>query len=300
MCPRHSAAASTIPSRSAATAATDARHLAHEPPDLLRGCARSNAAALIFASHASRSRQGSASRIERCRRRQSSASAGVRPAYSRAEAKLPFVCARAIFTGQTSDPELRRTFAVMQAQAFLGAHTALYGRAPSATQLPPARPAPPVGTAVDEDGIIDAELVEEPESTPAPPAVGTTRADSPAPELAPSSPPLSGRAPVQQTRAAARAAASGFAIPGGRSKGTPLEDADDRDLSYWGGRLEQELADGTGNPRFRDKNEAIARAIRAEQGRRAGEVEHDDGSLGGGGDVEGAGRGRGDNDDIPF
>jgi hypothetical protein len=225
-------------------------------------------------------------------------SLGVRPAYSRAEAKLPFVCARAIFTGQTSDPELRHTFAVMQATAFLGAHTALYGRAPAAPQLPPARPAPLVGTVVDDDGVIDGEI--EPESTPAPPPVHTAPAGSPAPEPAPSSPPPSDPAPVQQTTAAVRAAASGFAIPGGRSKGTPLAEADDRDLSYWGGRLEQEIADGTGKPQFRDRNEALARAIHAEQGRRAGGGGNDYGVSGGGDDVEGAGRGRGDNDDIPF
>jgi hypothetical protein len=89
---------------------------------------------------------------------------------------------------------------------------------------------------------------------------------------------------------------SGFTIPGGRSKGRPLEEADDTDLTYWGGRLEQELTDGTGKPQFRERNEALACAIRAEQGRRAGGDADGGGSSG---DFEAAGRAR-DDSDIPF
>lgn len=237
---------------------------------------------------------------------------GIRTSYTKAELAKPFVIAKLTFSGETENPELRREFALMRARSFLNSRDALWGNGPR--QLPPppppratlpaVRPAPPVGQVVDEDpdgvidGVMDAELVEESIAPEAPPPGHAADAGTPAPEPSQSS-TSSERPPVQQTRAAARAAASGFAIPGGRSKGTPLEEADDRDLTYWGGRLEQELADGTGKPQFRDRNEALARAIRAEQGRRAG-GDADDGGSSGGGDFEAAGHAGGDDDDIPF
>jgi hypothetical protein len=242
---------------------------------------------------------------------------GIRTGYTAEELQKPFVIAKLTFTGETTDPELRREFALMRAQSFFGARQALYGAAPSAPQLPPCRPAPLVGTVVDEDGVIEGEIVEEPAQArsttaatpaapPAPPAspAPVSSAAGSAPQGEPTQTPATPAArpeasPALQTPAAARAAASGFAIPGGRSKGKPLEEADDQDLTYWGGRLEQELADGTGKPQFRDRNEALARAIRAEQGRRAGVDEGDD--VREGVDFEPEGFARGDEDDsTPF
>ena len=79
---------------------------------------------------------------------------GVRTSYDKKElATKPFICARVQFTGESSDPELRREFAMMRAQAFLGARSALYG-GPVAPQLPAGRPAPAVGTVIDDDGVI--------------------------------------------------------------------------------------------------------------------------------------------------
>jgi hypothetical protein len=74
---------------------------------------------------------------------------GIRTSYSKAELAKPFVIAKLTFSGESEDPELRRAFALMRARSFLGAHAALYGRAPSAPQLPPGRPAPPVGQTLD-------------------------------------------------------------------------------------------------------------------------------------------------------
>lgn len=52
---------------------------------------------------------------------------GVRRSYSREELAKPFAVARIIWTGKTSDPELRREFARMQAQTMIGGTAALYG-----------------------------------------------------------------------------------------------------------------------------------------------------------------------------
>lgn len=55
-------------------------------------------------------------------------------------------------------------------------------------------------------------------------------------------------------------------IPGGRSKGTPLHEAEDKDLRYWVGRIEKDLAEGTA--RFPDRDAPLAAAMRAELERR--------------------------------
>lgn len=216
-------------------------------------------------------------------------SLGVRTAYAPEELRKPFVVARMAFTGQTSDPELRRTFAVMQAQAFLGARSALYGgSAPAlpAAPAPAALPAPPVGQTIEPE---DGELFDD---EPAPAATTMPPGRDTAPAANVGQDPLAGRSPIGATPdgppAAPPTERSGFAIPGGRSKGTPIEDADDRDLTYWAGRIDDDLAQGRGKPQFADRDRALVAAIRAEQGRRCG-----------GGSGESSERGTGD-DDIPF
>lgn len=66
-------------------------------------------------------------------------SLGVRTGYTDAELAKPFAVARLMFTGRTSDPELRREFARMQANAMVGGMSQLYG-----TPAPAALPAPQV------------------------------------------------------------------------------------------------------------------------------------------------------------
>ncbi len=76
-------------------------------------------------------------------------SMGVRTSYEPAELTKPFACTRVMFTGHSDDPELRRQFSMMTAQAFLGSSHAVYGDPspqPSHGHLPP-----PVGSVVDED-----------------------------------------------------------------------------------------------------------------------------------------------------
>lgn len=54
-------------------------------------------------------------------------SLGIRSSYEPAELRKPFVVARLMWTGQSDDPELRRAFALKQADAMLGGVKALYG-----------------------------------------------------------------------------------------------------------------------------------------------------------------------------
>lgn len=216
-------------------------------------------------------------------------SLGVRTAYSADELKKPFVIARLAFTGRSEDPELRRTFAVMAAQNALASSRALYGppRAPllpaghAIPQLPAPTPAPLVGTVVDQDDDPPLEVVVVPSEPAAVPSDVEERVadDGEAAHTTTAVPPR----PAQTER-------SGFVIPGGRSRGTPIEQSSDGDLAYWGNRIEDDLAAGKGKPQFAARDRQLVVAIRAEQGRRA---------VGGGLDDGDDRAGQGD-DDIPF
>ena len=86
-------------------------------------------------------------------------SMGVKRAYQKEELSKPFAVASLIFTGHTNDPELRRTFAIMKAQAALGGAAALFGPPPEQRQLPPSQghDPPPLGSTVEGGAVIDAE-----------------------------------------------------------------------------------------------------------------------------------------------
>ncbi|MCZ6870534.1 MAG: hypothetical protein O7G84_13615 [Gammaproteobacteria bacterium] len=165
-------------------------------------------------------------------------SLGIKTSYSREELQKPFVAARVLFTGETSDPELKRIFAQRTADAFLGGSKMLYGDAPA--QPLPALAPPPVGTVPadpdDVSGFMD--TVEQP---PAP-------------------------APAQQKREQSKpresAEVSGHVIPGGRSKGTPIEKADVDDLKYWARRFGEDL-DG-GKSRAPERDQDMLQAFEAE------------------------------------
>ncbi len=91
---------------------------------------------------------------------------GVKRAYHAKELQKPFAIAKLTFTGHTEDPELRKTFAIMNAQAALRGSSALYGEEPLAA-LPPAV-TPALGHAPPPLGVTEAELAddEEPEYEP--------------------------------------------------------------------------------------------------------------------------------------
>jgi hypothetical protein len=107
-------------------------------------------------------------------------SLGVRTSYTEAELRKPFVVAKVQFTGESSDPEIRKMFAAKTADAFLGSHAALYGGRPEPA-LPPAEkpdgthPPPPVGSVAPSDTDIPAEGEELPPDDDTPAATGTDK-----------------------------------------------------------------------------------------------------------------------------
>lgn len=100
---------------------------------------------------------------------------GVKRSYAPAELQKPFAVARLTWTGESSDPELRRVFAEKTADAMIGGMSALYGRVPAALpQRAPAAPAfsghapPPPGSVEDSGswGAYDWEASGEAKSEP--------------------------------------------------------------------------------------------------------------------------------------
>lgn len=186
-------------------------------------------------------------------------SMGVRAAYPADDLKRPFLMARVMFTGRTDDPALRRTFGEMTAASFLGGTRALYGGAapePAARviDLPADRNGcgapPPVGSVpLDEDDYL-------PEPTPT-----RTASDS-----------GGGRQPPQdQPRSADGAAAidtSKVYMPG-KGKGV-VADAEDKDLKYWGDRLDRDLRDGKVADQYLDRTKKQLAAIDYEIAKRKG------------------------------
>lgn len=184
-------------------------------------------------------------------------SLGLKTSYTLDELKRPFACARIMFTGQTTDPELRREFARMTAQSFLDGAKGLYGRAPAlglAEPVPaPPRlaPPPPVGTTVASDsGEFD--YVDEPRPAPKQPAQQQVQEPAPSKDQG-----GGGREP------------SGFEMPFGNAAGTPIEEATDADLEWMANHLRKQLDEG--RSRFPKKDKPLLDAIEREIDARAGE-----------------------------
>lgn len=177
-------------------------------------------------------------------------SIGVRTGYTREELKKPFVVARMTWTGESADPELRRAFALKQADAMLGGVRALYGHGanpvPSGPALPGPTPPPPVGTVRDLDD--------------APPAEKLPPARQPAPrDAAPSSP--------TSAPAGTPADSGDFMIEFGKNKGKRLRDLSARQLEWYRDTFEQNIADPD-KARFVDKNSEALQAVLAEMAAR--------------------------------
>lgn len=186
--------------------------------------------------------------------------------YTAAElATKHFLVARLAWVG-TDDAEDRRAIR----ESFLGAHAALFGdeRAPRFA-LPAAAPVRQLPQTTDDGEILDDPpdaIIDEPQraNADAAPQPEPQQQQASEPQGASSGPavPDAELVPDEPT------ARSGHVIPGGRAKGTPIEDADDRDLRYWADRIAQALEDGTGRPEFRERDETLVRAMRAEMARR--------------------------------
>lgn len=191
-------------------------------------------------------------------------SIGLRPAYTATELKKPFVVARLVFSGRSADPETQRAFSMMTAQAMLGGRRALYGGerdsralpAPRAVQALPAPQRlapPPVGSTPMDD---DDDLPDSWQQTAAP-AARAEQAQPAAQQSRQREPGDDDRVePPQQQRM------SGVVIPGGQSKGQPIEEASDRDLQYWIGRISGSL--DAGDSRNVARDQVMLDAMRAE------------------------------------
>lgn len=181
-------------------------------------------------------------------------SMGVRTSYDRDELEKPFACARVVFTGKTEDAELRREFSKMTAASFLGGVTTLYGEQPGHQRTLPAgetHAPPPVGAARDEDDFDgdEGDYVDTDASCAA------------------AEPDASRKTQPQRSQSS-----SGGVIRLGKSKGTPIRDADDGALKWYADVLRENIADPK-RARFKSENERDLAAVEAEQARRRGEDE---------------------------
>lgn len=193
-------------------------------------------------------------------------SLGVRSAYTKSELKKPFVVAKIMWTGQSDDPELRRAFAMKQADAMLGGHRALYGEAASSAPAPAqaaaptsiapqlgARRPPPVGTSFD---------AADPDAIDIPAAAGS---EPKAKHDAKSGKEAKPTASEQPTPATNRGPLCRF----GKQKDIPLQDLDDEDLEWYSGALKKSVEDPE-KARFKAANETAYRETLAEYERRNG------------------------------
>jgi hypothetical protein len=197
-------------------------------------------------------------------------SMGVATGYSAADLQKPFACARVVFTGQSADPELRRDFARATAASFLGGVTSLYGEQTGQARQFPASSGhapPPVSAVSDDDpwigrgdGDDDPNVIEH-EPAPA--------------RAAEQARPVTGRSD------ASPAGDDEPEVRFGRDAGTPLSEASERTLDWYGGALRKSIADPD-KARFRSSNEADLAGVERELARRNGTeaeppAEHDAG-----------------------
>lgn len=185
-------------------------------------------------------------------------SMGVATGYTSEDLQKPFACARVVFTGQTKNAELRSEFARMTAASFLGGSRALYGERPAALPAEAGHAPPPVG-AVDDD---EDDFIE---------ATGETSCAAPR-NTPPPSPPREQRAAGTVSRPAGEVRT----VRLGKSRGTPIPDADDNTLEWYRGVLAENVANPA-KARWRDENQADLDAVEAEIRRRNGEAEREPG-----------------------
>ncbi len=198
---------------------------------------------------------------------------GIEQAMTESDLEKPFVLVRTVFTGRSNNRRSQELYSRAIAYKHAMSITALFGpgamntlpQPSSVAGLGPAAsvqalPALGLGTPSDapddvdplesEDGPEDSSPYAAPESTSPRPAVP--------------SPPAADRQP---SMAPAMALDAQFVIPGGHAKGTPLSEASENDLSYWGGRIAKAIQDGTSRVPSRDR--VLLDAIRSEQKKRA-------------------------------
>jgi|GEM_PF-5300591 len=184
------------------------------------------------------------------------------------ELEKPFVFAKAVFTGRSSDPRIRRMFAAVIAQKQLLASQALFG-GPSLPSGPPPVAALPTGFDIDEPpgmgDIADSSITEDGEvidmpTQEAPP----TATPIPAPPAPPTPPQTTQRQPPPRRSSEPRRSSGDGVWPweprrdGDPGKGTPLSEVDDRHLE----RLAKYYDENPGDERWAAKNAALASEAR--------------------------------------
>ncbi len=193
---------------------------------------------------------------------------GVRAGYTIEELGRPFVVARAVFTGRTEDPVLRREFALMHARSAMwpgGAADRLYGPAERQRLTVRAEAAPaqqltgPEAVAAVQRFAQGPGLAAAPRAATAPPR---------APEPAPASPPSPAAVPHGGAREAGYESAARMRF--GRAKGLCLFEASDADLSWYADALAAMVADPR-RARYRADNEQHLQEVQAEILRRSEE-----------------------------
>lgn len=179
---------------------------------------------------------------------------GVSQGMPETEIDKPFVFAKAVFTGRSSNPQTAQMFAQVIAYKQLAASAALYGGTMPTLQLPAYQEGPRQLQARVVEYTEEGEMIEHAPQAPGP--------------MAPPPPPPPRPAARANGNGNGNGAKSGVAlvIPGGTSKGTPIADATDKDLAYWAGRIGSGLE--SGDTRDRERDQTLLNAMLAEQKRR--------------------------------
>lgn len=197
---------------------------------------------------------------------------GIRASYDAEELEKPFLIMLPLYTARSDDPETQRMMNEKVADAFLGATSAAYG--PAQRALPPPRdrvidvtdrnrcgsPAPAIGSipVADDDGL------PEPEPQRAtPPAAAQQQAEQPRDQAPFGNPPTTSTPPP-----AGAIDTTKVKMPG--KKGAMVADADEKDLTYWGNKIEADLNAGNCDPKFVESNRRQLAAIDYELARRKG------------------------------
>jgi hypothetical protein len=182
---------------------------------------------------------------------------GIRHGLLTEELAKPFVFSRVVFTGRSSDPQIRRMFAAVIAQRQLAATNALFG----VGAQPALMGANPIGLLAAAATPVNGELVDDDtgEVTPAP------RSAPPIPAAPEYTPPPAAPKPAARPQGGN---GGGISFPFGRDKGIPIPQLSDESIGWYSRAMSQAIADPE-KARWRGRNEQLLAALLAEEKRRA-------------------------------
>lgn len=197
-------------------------------------------------------------------------SLGVRTSYTKEALKRPFIVAKPVFTGHSDDPHIRRENAAAIREAFLGSSAAVYGQ-PPALPAPVLHAPPPLPYELDHDAIeasgedvtdldMDGETGECPEPAP----------KREAPKAEPAAPASSG---APKERPAGKR--SSMTLPFGRSKGRPITEVSEEDLTWVADKIRGHVGDES-KAHWREANQRDLGELERELAWRRGEDEPPD------------------------